>query len=159
MLGKKEDQLLSPATGECVSLSAIPDEVFSEGMLGNGFGVQPSTGEICAPIDGRVESVAEAKHAYTILSDNGLDVLIHVGVDTVGLGGVGFVPRVIEGQRIRAGEALASVDLDVIRNQGLSDTVAVIVTNSERITNIEYSYGACVAGKHVAMRFRTVKKG
>jgi len=93
------------------------------------------------------------------LSDGGLDILIHVGVDTVSLGGKGFLPLVKDGARVRAGEPLAKVDLDFIKEKGLPDTVAVIVTNSERIENIEYTYGACRAGKDTAMRFRLVKKG
>lgn len=159
VFGKKEERLLSPVTGECIPLSSVPDEAFSSGMLGQGFGVKPKEGEICSPIDGRVESVAEGKHAYAILSDSGLDVLIHVGVDTVTLGGNGFSPTVTGGERVHAGEALCRVDLEEIRKAGLSDTVAVIVTNSERIKNMEYTYGACIAGKDTAMRFRLERKG
>lgn len=159
LLGKKGDRLLSPATGECIPLSSIPDEAFSSGMLGQGFGVNPTSGEICVPIDGKIESVAEAKHAYTILSDSGLDVLVHVGVDTVTLGGEGFTPLVIGGQTVRAGDALVRVDLDLLQKKNLPDTVAVLVTNSERIQNVEYTYGACVAGKDTAMSFRTGRRG
>lgn len=159
LFGKREERLFAPVTGECVPLSSVPDEAFSSGMLGKGFGVTPTLGEIYAPIDGKVESIAVGKHAYTILSDSGLDVLIHIGVDTVTLGGEGFSPQVMEGQRVRAGDLLARVALDVIRQKELSDAVTVIVTNSERIQSVEYTYGACVAGKDIAMKLRLERKG
>lgn len=159
LFGKKEEVLFSPATGECIPQSKIPDEAFSSGMLGTGFGVVPDTGEICAPVGGRVESVAEGKHAYAILDDAGLDILVHIGVDTVTLGGDGFCPLVKAGDRVRAGDPLCRVDLEKIRGKELCTAIAVLITNAERIRNIEYTYGACTAGTHPAMRFRLERKG
>lgn len=151
---KKTVEMLSPCNGRAIVLSDVPDEVFASGMLGQGFAVLPSSGEIFSPISGRIASVAEGKHAYTVTTDAGLDVLVHVGVDTVELAGAPFSPAVKSGDSVRAGELLASADFGVIRDRGLSDAVIVIVTNAERIEAIEYEYGECTGGKTSLMRFR-----
>ncbi|MBQ8416373.1 MAG: PTS glucose transporter subunit IIA [Clostridia bacterium] len=158
LFGKKQICLLSPCTGKSVPLSAVPDEVFSLGMLGVGFAVEPVEGRICSPVGGRVENVAESKHAFTVLSDEGLDVLVHVGVDTVSLGGEGFTPKVRAGQRIKAGEALVDADMELIRQKGLCTDVIVIVTTPEKIENTEYKFGSTVGARDAVMCFRT-KKG
>ena len=162
LFGKKTTvprALCAPCTGRAVPMSEIPDEAFSGGMLGVGFGIEPSEGHFCAPIDGRVESVAEAKHAYTLITDDGLDVLIHIGVDTVRLGGEGFFPRVQKGQYVKAGDVLADADLKLIAEKGLPTTVAVLITNPEKIENTEYEYGSVEGGRAAVMRFTLVKKG
>ena len=156
--GKKTAVLCAPCTGECIPLSEIPDEAFAGGMLGLGFGVEPQEGHFCAPIGGHVESVAQAKHAYTLLTDDGLDVLVHIGVDTVRMGGEGFVPRVSAGQYVKAGDVIADADLALIRARGLPATVAVLVTNSDMIADAEYTYGSVALGRDPVMRF-CIKKG
>ncbi len=155
---KKEGGLVSPCNGKAIPLSEIPDEAFASGMLGSGFGVLPTDGKILAPAAGRVESVAEGKHAYTIVTDEGLELLVHIGVDTVELGGAAFSPRVAAGARVQAGDLLADADLSMIREKELSDAVAVLVTNPERIEAVEYEYGACTGGKNAPMRFRIRRK-
>ena len=142
LFGKKTVTLCAPCTGKSVPLTAVPDEAFAGGMLGVGFGVDPADGHICAPVDGCIESVAEAKHAYTIVTDDGLDVLVHVGVDTVTLGGEGFVPRVREQQYVKTGDVIADADLDLIREKGLPTEVVVLVTNPEKTEPAEYRYGS-----------------
>ena len=156
---KKQICLLSPCTGSAVSLKEVPDEAFSEELLGKGFAAEPAEGKFYAPIGGRVESIAESKHAYTVLSDEGLDILVHIGVDTVRLGGEGFVACVKEGQRVRAGELLAEADIDGIRQKGLSAICSVLVTNPERMVHEEYKLGACMGGKDTVMCFRLAGKG
>ncbi|MBQ8310807.1 MAG: PTS glucose transporter subunit IIA [Clostridia bacterium] len=159
LFGKKTVSLCAPCTGMSVPLSEIPDEAFAGGMLGDGFGVEPSEGHFCAPVGGHVESVAEAKHAYTILTDEGLDVLVHIGVDTVRLNGEGFVPRVSAGQYVKTGDVIADADLELIRKKGLPTTVAVLVTNPEKIENAEYRHGSVACGRDAVMSFRLTRKG
>ena len=151
---KKEGSLEAPCTGRAIPLSEIPDEAFASGMLGIGFGVVPTEGKILSPVDGRVEGIAEGKHAYTLVSDDGLDVLVHVGIDTVTLGGAAFSPRVSEGARVRAGECLGTAELSAIREKGLNDTVVVLVTDPDRVEDARYEYGACRGGESHPMRFR-----
>ena len=159
LFGKKTGSLCAPCTGKSMPLSGVPDEAFSGGMLGVGFGVEPADGHICAPVDGIIESVAEAKHAYTIVTEDGLDVLVHIGVDTVTLGGDGFVPRVKERQYVKTGDVIADADIETIREKGLPTTVVVLVTNPEKIENEEYRYGSVSCGRDAVMRFRYAKKG
>ena len=159
LFGKKTISLCTPCAGKSIPLSEIPDEAFAGGMLGIGFGVEPTEGHFCAPIDGAIQSVAEAKHAYTILTDDGLDVLVHIGVDTVRMNGEGFIPRVKAGQYVKVGDVIADADLDLIRQRNLPTTVAVLVTNPERTENTEYEYGNVAGGKDIVMRCRLTRKG
>ncbi len=156
---RKEGQLFAPCTGKCIPMEEIPDEAFSGGLLGKGFGIVPTEGRICSPVNGTLETIAETKHAYTVLTEDGLDVLIHIGVDTVRLKGEGFRSTVSAGQRIRVGEVLAEVELDRIRRMQLSDVVSVLVTDPEHLTTVDFQYGNCVAGQDVVMRYQTARKG
>lgn len=130
--------LYAVCSGTSDSLSSVPDEVFSSGMLGIGYAITPQKGTIYAPADGTIGNIAEAKHAYTLTTKDGVDILIHIGVDTVNLGGKGFDVRVEKGQRVKAGDEIATVNLDTIRNAGLPTVVIVIITSSEMVRDIEY---------------------
>ena len=156
---KKIECLIAPCTGKTVPLSAIPDEVFAAGILGEGIGIEPDDGQIFAPVDGKIESVAESRHAYTLLSDGGADLLIHIGVDTVSLAGEGFVSYVSAGQNVCAGQLIAKADIDLIRTRGLCAICAMVVTNSEKITDIEYKPGACIGGKNAVMCYTILEEG
>jgi len=155
---KKEGVVFSPCNGSVIPLSEIPDEAFASGMLGIGFGVVPSDGKILSPVSGRVDSIAEGKHAYTLVTSEGLDVLVHIGVDTVELKGSAFSPRVAKGSIVQVGDLLAEVDLSMIRDRGLSDTVAVLVTETDRLESVEYEYGECTGGKDQPMHFLIRRK-
>jgi glucose-specific phosphotransferase system IIA component len=162
LFGKKRVErraLYAPCRGKAVPTSEIPDEVFSKGMLGVGFGMEPDEGHFCAPIGGCVESIAESKHAYTLVSDEGLDVLIHIGVDTVQMHGEGFVPRVKKGQYVKVGDVIADADLELIRQKGFPTVVAVLITNPEKIENTEYRYGSVAGGRDAVMDFALTRKG
>ncbi len=151
--------LLAACTGKAVGLQEVPDEAFSSEILGKGFAIEPSDGTIYAPLDARVESVAESKHAYTLLCEDGLDVLIHIGVDTVGMQGQGFVSLVKAGQQVRAGERIAQADVELIRSKGLSAICSVVITNPERLLQTEYRLGACTGGKNAVMCVQIDWKG
>ena len=96
-------RVLSPLSGQAVALDQVPDEVFSQRVLGDGMAIVPTEGRIYSPVDGEISSVAETKHAYGFTSDDGLEVLVHFGLETVALKGEGFTPRVKEGDRARPG--------------------------------------------------------
>lgn len=121
----------APVAGEIIPLAEIPDETFASGVLGIGFGVRPSTGEVYAPFNGTVENVFETGHAIGLKSEKGTELLIHVGINTVTMQGEGFSPCVKNGDRVREGDVLLRFDTDSIRRHGLDPTVAVIVTNRE----------------------------
>lgn len=156
---KPQKCLYAVCSGRSTNVSEIPDEAFSGGMLGLGFAMEPSDRQFYSPVDGKVETVAETGHAYTIQTDDGLDVLIHIGVDTVQLHGEGFESLVREGERVKAGTPLARADIDFIRSKGLPSISAVLVTNPEKIVDIDYHFGNVSGGKDAVMYFRMRKKG
>ncbi len=151
---KNTESLCAVASGEILPLSQMPDEAFSSGLLGVGYAVEPSDGTFYAPTDGKVTSVAESGHAYTILGDTGVDILVHIGVDTVTLGGRGFQAHVKEGDRVQKGDVLCRADLSLIRGEGLPTVSAVLVSDAESVTNIEYRYGSVHAKDADIMKFK-----
>lgn len=128
--------LPTPVAGQVVSLAAVPDKVFSSGALGNGVAVLPSEGKVYAPVAGTVLSVMP--HAYGIKTDAGMELLIHIGLDTVNLKGKHFTPRVEQGQRVNEGDLLAEFDLDALVLDGYNPMTVMIITNTSR-------YGTVVA--------------
>ena len=122
------DSLVSPIDGEIISMDKIPDKAFSSGSLGRCIGINPINGNVYAPIDGEVISIAETKHAIGISSNNGKEILIHFGIDTVKLNGKGFELKVKEGDKVSKGDLLFIGDLNVIESEGFSPIVIVAIT-------------------------------
>lgn len=151
---KKEKILPAVADGEAIPLSAVPDEAFASGMLGTGFGIKPTSGTIYCPANGKIVGITETRHAYTVLTDDGLDLLIHVGIDTVKLGGEGFISMVVEGERVKAGSILARADLDLITLRGYPTVTVVLVTNPEQLAKSSFSFGKVLGGQSEVMRYR-----
>ena len=120
-------RVFAPMTGETVALEQVPDTVFSEKVLGDGLGLIPADGKVYSPVDGEVASVAETLHAYGFSSDDGLEVLVHVGLDTVALKGEGFTSHVKVGDRVRVGDLVAEVDLDLLKSKGINTVTPVLV--------------------------------
>ena len=154
LFSKKEPALLAVADGTVVPLDQVPDEAFSSGVLGVGFAVLPESGAIYSPVSGRVESVTDTGHAYTILSDDGLDILVHVGIDTVELKGEGFMPFAYVGKVVKAGEVLLRVDLELLRQREFSSHIPVLVTNPEILSKMDISNGPVQGGKSRVMTYR-----
>ncbi|HHW5502757.1 TPA: glucose-specific PTS transporter subunit IIBC [Staphylococcus aureus] len=130
----------APLTGEVTPLSEVPDQVFSEKMMGDGIAIKPSQGEVRAPFNGKVQMIFPTKHAIGLVSDSGLELLIHIGLDTVKLNGEGFTLHVEEGQEVKQGDLLINFDLDYIRNHAKSDITPIIVTQGN-ITNLDFKQG------------------
>ncbi|HAR3799092.1 glucose-specific PTS transporter subunit IIBC [Staphylococcus aureus] len=130
----------APLTGEVTPLSEVPDQVFSEKMMGDGIAIKPSQGEVRAPFNGKIQMIFPTKHAIGLVSDSGLELLIHIGLDTVKLNGEGFTLHVEEGQEVKQGDLLINFDLDYIRNHAKSDITPIIVTQGN-ITNLDFKQG------------------
>lgn len=126
----------APTTGEFVTMKEIPDKVFSQGMMGICCGVNPEEGKVYAPVNGKISMVADTLHAVGIEAD-GLEILIHVGLDTVDMNGDGFTKMVREQQAVKKGDLLLTMDLDKIRAAGHPATVIMVITNSGDYASVE----------------------
>ena len=124
-------ELFSPVSGAVLPLEAVPDEAFSSKVLGEGAAVEPSEGRLYAPCDGRVETIFDTRHAINLVSAEGAEILLHIGIDTVKLGGKFFEAYVSDGQKIRKGDLLITFDIEEIRKAGYSTITPIIVCNSE----------------------------
>lgn len=126
----KEETLVSPLAGETVALTSVNDPVFASEAMGKGIAVKPSGNTVVSPVDGVVQIAFETGHAYGLKSDNGAEVLIHIGIDTVSMDGKGFTQKVKADQRVKKGDVLGTFDSAAIAAAGLDDTTMVIVTNT-----------------------------
>ena len=132
----EKDLIASPMTGETVELSQVKDEAFSTGALGKGIAIQPIDGKVYAPANGTITILFPTLHAVGLTTENGTEILIHVGMDTVQLEGEGFTAHIKQGDKVVAGQLLLSVDLDVVRGKGYETITPVIVTNTNDYTDI-----------------------
>lgn len=140
-------RILSPVTGQAVKLDDVPDPVFSGKILGDGAAVIPSEGKIVSPVDGEVVSVAETLHAYGLRTAEGLELLIHVGLDTVKLKGSCFQVHVKEGEQVKAGDLLAEVDLEALKAEGLNPVTPVLVCDGLQNRTLNTAEGEMKAGE------------
>ena len=137
----------APFSGTLVPLSEVPDETFASGVLGEGIAIEPSDGLFCSPVDGTVETIAETKHAIGFAADNGLEILVHVGLETVSLNGEGFEILVKEGDRVKAGQPVAKADLALIRERGLKTITSLVLTGGADEKELHCAEGLAAAGK------------
>lgn len=129
-LKKSSIELYSPASGKSVCIEDVPDKIFSEKMLGDGFAVLPNDNKIYAPIGGTVTMIANTKHAIGIKTKSGIEVLIHIGLDTVNYMGKGFKLNVKQGDNIKRGEFIVEFDKDFFEKENVNTVTMVVITNS-----------------------------
>ncbi|MCC3865623.1 glucose PTS transporter subunit IIA [Terrisporobacter petrolearius] len=140
---KKEDKIennsiiVAPIEGNAISLEEVGDGVFSEGMLGKGVAIEPTVGRAVSPVDGVISTVFDTKHAVGLTSDNGVEVLIHIGLDTVKLNGQHFTTHVKAGDKVKAGDLLVEFDIEKIKEAGYPTVTPVIVTNTDSYKDVE----------------------
>ncbi|MDL2293691.1 PTS glucose transporter subunit IIA [Ruminococcaceae bacterium OttesenSCG-928-D13] len=145
--------VLSPQDGEIFSITEMPDPIFAEKILGDGVCILPANNYIYSPVDGCVDNVAGTGHAMGIISEDGAEIMIHIGVDTVELKGQGFKVNVKQGQKIKAGDLLCEVDVNFIKSKGYKPHTAVVLTNGGAFSVVGISTQKVKAGKDVAFRF------
>ena len=146
------EEVYSVADGEVIALEQVKDPVFSQKMMGDGFAVEPENGNIVSPVSGTVSSVFPTKHALGIVTEAGLEVLVHIGLDTVSLEGKPFTVHVAEGQKVAAGDLLVTADLDAIRAAGRETSTIVVFTNGDVIKSVELEQTGSHAAKTVVAK-------
>lgn len=140
----------APVSGKTVSMEEIPDPTFSQGILGWTMGIEPSDGAVRALFEGKVVQAADTGHAVGLVSRDGMELLIHVGVDTVDMGGTGFDMKVKEGEEVKAGQLLLTFDRKAVADAGHSDVAVVIVLNPDDYTSVgRTAEGAVVSGEKI----------
>ena len=149
---KKEVEIIAPVTGEILDISKVPDEAFAQKMMGDGFAVKSYDGIVISPVDAEVQLVFETKHAIGLKTDDGLEILIHFGIDTVNLNGKGFDILVKQGDRVKAGDELMKVDVKFIKANATSDITPVVFTNLEEGKSVKLIPGDVIAGEKQRIR-------
>lgn len=139
-------ELKAPVAGTAIELSQIPDEVFAQKMVGDGIAVQPDADILYAPVAGEITQIFPTKHALGITTNEGLELLIHIGIDTVELKGEGFEMEVALNQKVQLGQRLMTFDRQKIALNAKSTAILLIVTNMERVTRLTPYYGAVQPG-------------
>lgn len=145
------NHIYAPLVGNTVAISEIPDPTFAEGLLGNGIAIQPTDGKVYAPFNGTVDTMFDTGHAVSLVSDSGIELLIHVGLETVGLNGGPFTVKCKNGQKVKKGDLLMIADLDAIKAAGLPTITAVLVCNSDDYSTFNTTVGASVTNADVVI--------
>lgn len=151
----KNFELVAPIDGKVIPLSKVEDRVFAEKMAGDGVAIDSDGDIIKAPASGKLSLVFKTNHAFGILLSNGVELLVHIGLDTVKLQGQGFERLVEEGQDVKAGDSIIKIDREFIKANGYSLVTPVLITNPNILKNIEYRTGSDVeAGKDVVLIYK-----
>ncbi len=137
-------RVLAPVEGECVELTEVPDPTFGEGLLGDGVAIRPARGRVVSPVDGTVALMFETGHAVSLMSDDGVEVLIHVGLDTVKLKGRHFSIRAKTGTQVKRGEILLEFDEAAIAAAGYNTITPVVITNMDDFSSLDKHTGKAV---------------
>lgn len=146
--------LIAPITGTSMPLSEVPDPVFAEKMAGDGLAINPTGDTIVAPADGELTLVFNTKHAFAMTLENGIELLVHIGIDTVSLNGEGFEQLAEQGTKVKAGTPIIKINPEVIKAKGLSLITPVLITNPDVLTSIKCVEGVnTVAGETTVVEY------
>ncbi|MGF7087665.1 PTS system glucose-specific IIA component [Kroppenstedtia sanguinis] len=139
LFGKKEKTLLlaAPLKGKVISLNQVPDPIFSEKMMGDGIAMEPAEGILCSPVDGEVVQIFHTKHAVSLRTVEGLEVLLHIGLETVSMEGKGFTAEVKEGEQVKTGQPLIRFSLETVQEQAKSTVTPMVILNMDRVDHLE----------------------
>lgn len=144
LFGKKGSVIGAPVAGRCVPLSEVPDPTFAEGILGQGVAIVPTDGKVYAPADGEITTLFPTGHAFSMTTESGAEVLVHIGLDTVTLKGSAFTIHAAEGSRVKKGDLLLEADLEAIKAAGLNPVTPVVVCNADQFPKLTWLSGKAV---------------
>lgn len=156
LFGSKENKVVdvevfAPLSGEIVNIEDVPDVVFSEKIVGDGIAIRPTGNKIVAPVDGVIGKIFETNHAFSMESNEGIELFVHFGIDTVELKGEGFTRIAQEGQQVKRGETIIEFDLPLLESKAKSVLTPVVISNMDEISHIEKKAGEVVAGESVVL--------
>ncbi|NFF61934.1 PTS glucose transporter subunit IIA [Clostridium botulinum] len=146
----KNIEIINPIEGEIINITEVPDEVFSGKALGDGFAIRPKEGKVVSPIDGEIAVLFPTKHAIAIKGDNDLELLVHIGIDTVNLNGEGFTAHISQGDKVKKGDMLITFDKKVIEDKAKSSITPVVITNMDIVDKMNIDYGKKSQGDKIA---------
>ncbi len=146
---QKKEIIYSPCDGKIIPLNEVPDQVFADKILGDGAAILPESGTIVSPVNGKVTQLFDTLHAYALTSDSGIELLIHIGLNTVELKGEGFKSFVKEGDTIKAGDKIADVNLEYIADRGYNLHTPIIITNLSMISSFDVMFGQKKQGDEI----------
>lgn len=149
----EKHSIMAQQTGRVIPLEEVKDPVFSQKVLGDGIAILPENGDVFAPMSGKIVQIADTLHAVCIAGDDGVELLIHLGLDTVELKGQGFTCFVKEGQHVSVGDRVIKMDLEFIRQHGLETVSPCIITNLDRVKDLSTLTGNVVAGENAVINY------
>lgn len=153
MKKKKVTSLAATQDGDCVALDMVPDPAFADKLLGDGVAVIPRENVVVSPADGQIVQVFDTHHAYSIKTDDGIEILVHIGLNTVELKGEGFLPKVCEGQRVKKGDVLCETDINLIREKGYEIYTPIVITNMDIVKDMKTFLGTVRAGESAVIEY------
>ncbi|NUE96813.1 PTS glucose transporter subunit IIA [Gilliamella sp. ESL0232] len=151
---KNSIEIIAPLSGEIVKIEDVPDVVFAEKIVGDGVAIKPSGNKIVAPLSGKIGKIFETNHAFAIESDEGIELFVHFGIDTVELKGEGFKRVAEEGKQVKVGDTIIEIDLPLLESKAKSVLTPVVISNMETIIELNKLSGAVEAGKTPIMRVK-----
>ena len=151
LFGKKTDDFYAPMAGKAVPITEVPDPTFAEGMLGNGIAIEPAEGKVYAPCDATVDMMFTTGHAVSLVADCGAEVLIHVGLETVGLEGKPFTIHAANGDKVKKGQLLIEVDLEAVKAAGLPTITPMLICNTDDYPTFNTFVGKDVTNEDVVI--------
>lgn len=147
-------EIFSPISGEIVKIEDVPDVVFAEKIVGDGVAIKPVGNKIVAPLNGKIGKIFETNHAFAIESDEGIELFVHFGIDTVELKGEGFTRMVEEGQQVKIGDTIIEFDLPLLESRAKSVLTPVVISNMDSVIDLVKLSGTVEAGKTPIMRVK-----
>ncbi|QIQ41122.1 MAG: PTS glucose transporter subunit IIA [Buchnera aphidicola (Aphis urticata)] len=147
----KKIEIIAPISGEIINIEDVPDVVFSKKIVGDGIAIKPSGNKMLSPMNGTIGRILESKHAFSILSEDGVELFVHFGIDTVKLKGEGFTQVAQNNQKVKIGDTIILCDLHVLEKKARSILTPVVISNMENFKKIEKSSGSIIAGETIIM--------
>ncbi|OTQ60224.1 PTS glucose transporter subunit IIA [Gilliamella sp. A7] len=151
---KNSIEIIAPLSGDIVKIEDVPDVVFAEKIVGDGVAIKPSGNKIVAPLNGKIGKIFETNHAFAIESDEGIELFVHFGIDTVELKGEGFTRVAEEGQQVKIGDTIIEIDLPLLESKAKSVLTPVVISNMETVVELTKLTGSVEAGKTPIMRVK-----